>query len=92
MTRRKKIVVRDRKLGRENVFGQAWSDGLIELDSRMTPRRRLTILIHEVLHIAQPKMSESAVERTAALIGKHVWKDGYRRTYPKPSRGTTKSK
>jgi len=74
-----KVIIRDRRLGRENALGLAHSDGVIEIDPRLSARRRLTILIHEAMHIAFPDMAETTVERKSALIGKLVWRDGYRR-------------
>lgn len=76
------ITIVNRKLRREAALGLAWFDpdySLIELDPRMTPRRRLTILIHEAMHIAFPDMAESVVDRKAAMIAKLVHQDGYRR-------------
>jgi len=76
------ITIVNRKLRREAALGLAWFDpdySLIELDPRMTPRRRLTILIHEAMHIAFPDMAESVVDRKSAMIAKLIHKDGYRR-------------
>jgi Zn-dependent peptidase ImmA (M78 family) len=72
----------ERKLGREKADGQAWvDDHLIEIDTRLDPERWLTVLIHELLHIAYPTMSEEEVERGGELVGSSCWKMGVRRTY-----------
>lgn len=76
----KKIKIIDRKLGRERALGQAYkSEKLIEIDPRLRSRRRITVLVHEVMHVVFPRMSESRVDRASATIGKMVWEDGYRR-------------
>ena len=74
-----KVRIVNRKLGQHKAIGLAWSDGVIEIDSRLTDRRRLTILIHEALHLAMPKATEATVERVGAFLGKIVWADGFRR-------------
>lgn len=76
------ITIVNRNLRREGALGLAWFDpeySLIELDPRMTARRRLTILIHEAMHIAFPSMAESVIDRKSAMIAKLIHQDGYRR-------------
>jgi len=76
------ITIVNRKLRREAALGLAWFDAdhsIIELDPRMTDRRRLTVLIHEAMHIAFPHLSETVVDRKSAMIAKLIHKDGYRR-------------
>ena len=78
--RRKKIKVVERKLGRIGAYGTAsLVNRTIELDPRMTPRRRLTILVHEALHIADWDLAERKVTRIAQRIGNVLWSQGYRR-------------
>ena len=79
--RPRKVKVVERKLGRIGAYGAATiSANLIELDPRMSERRRLTILVHEALHLAKWEMSEREVTRIAPKIGKVLWSQGYRRT------------
>lgn len=76
----KKIKVIDKKLGREHALGQAWrGHNTIEIDPRQDSKERLGTLIHEVIHILYPELTEEEVlfaERTLAAV---VWKQGYRR-------------
>lgn len=77
---RKKIKVVERKLGREVAWGQA--DNLakvIEVDPRLSEKRRLTVLIHEAAHLADWDLSESRVTAMAPKIAKVLWEQGYRR-------------
>jgi len=75
----RRIVVVERKLGRERAWGTQ-EPGRIEIDARLRGRRRLTVLVHELVHEGLPRMAESAVERLAGLIGRELWRQGYRRT------------
>ena len=80
MTRRKKIKLVDKKLGRERALGQACSsDNIIEIDPRLRPKIRLSVAIHEALHVVFPDMSESKINRSAPKIAQMIWDDGYRR-------------
>ena len=77
-----KVKVVERKLGRIGAYGVATkSANLIELDPRMSERRRLTILVHEALHLARWDMTEREVTAIAPKIGKVLWQQGYRRTH-----------
>lgn len=51
---------------------------LIEVDSRLTGRRKLDTEIHELLHLACPWMPEFAVRRTATYLAMVLWHLGYR--------------
>lgn len=83
MPRYKKIKVVDKKLGREKAWGQAYKgEDFVEIDPRMKSKARLKVLIHELLHIVFPDMSETAVDQASVRIGNTVWDDGYRKTSP----------
>lgn len=74
-----KVIVR--KLGKEKADGLAHiDDNTIEIDSRLTGRRRLEIFIHESLHIVNPAHCETKVCKDAKKIALVLWKQGYRRT------------
>lgn len=51
----------------------------IELDSTLSERMRLNILIHESLHLGDWNLSEAKVLRLAAKVSGVLWKEGYRR-------------
>jgi hypothetical protein len=74
----RKII--EKKLGRHNADGLAYVDtGLTVIDPRLPPRKGLRIEIHESLHHAYPKMSESEVQRGARIICNDLWSRDYRR-------------
>lgn len=73
-------IIANRKLGREKAWGLCWKDGTIELDPRMSERKRLEITIHEVLHHQFPEMPENDVLRHSKGLYRVLWKQGYRRT------------
>jgi hypothetical protein len=68
-----------RKLGKEQAYGIASSDGVIELDSRLKSKKHLEVLIHEVLHILQPEDSEEEIIEKSITLTKILWKENYRR-------------
>ncbi|MEO8207351.1 MAG: hypothetical protein ABI615_14330 [Chthoniobacterales bacterium] len=78
----KKIVLYERKLGRERAAGQAWdTDRIIEIDPRQTPRVRLDTIIHEWLHIEFPALSETQIRRRAGRLTKILWEDKWRKIH-----------
>jgi hypothetical protein len=56
----------------------------IEIDSRLTGRRKLDTEIHELLHLACPWMPEVAVRRTATYLALVLWSLGYRQEEETP--------
>ena len=74
------MKVKIRKLGREKADGLAHiDDNTIEVDSRLTGKRKLEIFVHESLHIVNPTHSESKVTKDARKISNMLWKQGYRK-------------
>ena len=70
-----------RKLGKEGADGLAFcEDGVIHIDSRLRGERHLNVLIHECLHVQNPRWSELKVEGHANELAKILWEMGYRRT------------
>lgn len=67
-----------RKLGKEKALGQAHSDGLIEIDERLKSKKKLEIIIHEMLHILNPEFSESKVLDQSKKMSKILWQENYR--------------
>jgi len=68
-----------KKLGKEKAHGIASSDGEILIDSRLKGKKHLEILIHEVMHLLNPKDSEEAIIKKSITLTKILWKEGYRR-------------
>jgi len=62
------------------VIGYACKrDNTIEVAPHLWPSKRLEVMVHEALHLADWKMSERKVENRAKLIAQVLWADGYRR-------------
>ncbi len=79
MNKVKQII--HRKLGKEQAHGLAFQEeGIIHIDSRINGLEHLDTLIHETLHILQPKWGEIRVLGNATEIARVLWEQGYRRT------------
>lgn len=74
-----KPIIREKKLGRENVWGFCYDDGLIEIDPRLDSKDYMDTLLHEMIHHHFPETSEADVERIATLMANALWKRRYRR-------------
>jgi len=74
-----RIKIVYRKLGKEQAYGMASSDGIIEIDERLRSKKHLEVLIHEVLHILNPKDTEETIIKKSVALTKILWKEGYRR-------------
>jgi hypothetical protein len=77
-----KVQITERKLGRikDKPLGMAWADtGEIEIDPRQLSRDYLDTLIHEILHVEFPELSESKITRLANTLSREIWKKKYRR-------------
>ena len=74
-----RIKIIYRKLGKEQAYGIASSDGIIEIDSRLKSKKHLEVLIHELLHLLNPKDTEEMVIKKSVTLTKILWKEGYRR-------------
>jgi hypothetical protein len=74
-----KIKIIYRKLGKEQAYGIASSDGIIEIDSRLKSKKHLEVLIHELLHLLNPKDTEEMVIKKSVTLTKILWQEGYRR-------------
>ncbi len=74
-----RIKIIYRKLGREQAYGVSSSDGIIEIDSRLKSKKHLEVLLHELLHILQPKDSEDTIIKKSVTLTKILWQEGYRR-------------
>lgn len=80
MPRKPKIV--ERKLGRERAAGQAWhGENLVEVDPRQTPKDYLGTVVHELLHLQFPELSEGEVEKAEEFITNGLWGSGFRKCW-----------
>jgi predicted SprT family Zn-dependent metalloprotease len=86
MSKRQKVKVVYRKLGREAAWGQAFiGEDRVEVDPRLGALRQLEVIIHEVCHICHPEMTEKEVDRTGKTIAKVLWSENYRRVLLEPN-------
>ena len=74
-----RIKIRYRKLGKEQAYGIAESDGNIYIDERLKGKKHLEILLHEVLHLLNPTEDEKTIIRKSVTLTKILWNEGYRR-------------
>jgi len=74
-----RIKIIYRKLGKEQAYGIASSDGVIEIDERLKGKKHCEILIHEILHLLNPKDDEKTIIRKSVTLTKILWNEGYRR-------------
>lgn len=72
--------VKYRKLGKEKVYGFAHHhNDVIEMDSRITGKKHMEILIHEAMHLLWPEAEEEEVEAKAIILTNTLWRQKYRR-------------
>ena len=74
-----RIKIIYRKLGKDQANGISSSDGVIEIDERLKGKKHCEILIHEILHLLNPKDDEKTIIRKSVTLTKILWKEGYRR-------------
>ena len=74
-----KIKIIYRKLGKEQAYGISSSDGIIEIDERLKGRKMMEVLIHELMHLVNPKDDEKTIIRKSVTLTKVLWKEGYRK-------------
>lgn len=60
-------------------MGLAWTDRrTIAIDERLSGKDYLDTVIHEVLHVQNPKWPEITVEARAKEMAEILWKLGFR--------------
>lgn len=66
-------------LGQYKADGLAWpEDRTIAIDKRLKGFRRLEIILHEAIHVQNPKWPEIMVEGKALELAKILWELNYR--------------
>ena len=60
------------------TFSQKAKHPRIILDARMRGRKKLEVLVHELLHALNPTQSEEHVEQQGKDIARVLWSLGYR--------------
>lgn len=77
---KKKARIVEKKLGRQRAWGQYHPESaLIEIDPRTRSKPYMDTCIHELLHHADPKMSETKVWKVARIIANGLWGRNFRR-------------
>lgn len=74
----KKLKIIEKKLGREGAWGTYYNN-VIEMEPRQKSRQYLKYCIHELLHHADPTLSESRVCKISSIIAKGLWQQNFRR-------------
>jgi hypothetical protein len=74
------VKVIHRKLGRHKAEGLAYKGyDEIHVDERMNKKPYMLVVIHELLHIYFPELSEKEVDRVSRKICNDLWKLKFRR-------------
>ena len=69
-------------MGHEKAYGLCWQgEGLIELDTRVTPKFFARVAVHEILHELENSWTENKVDKTAKIIVDVLWDLGFKRVY-----------
>lgn len=75
----KHVKVVSKKLGREKADGQAFqSKNLIEIDPRLKSKEYFATLLHELLHLAYPNLSEDEVLIGEKMMIDCLWEQNFR--------------
>jgi hypothetical protein len=74
----KRFKVKYSKLGRHKIWGQAHSEGLVEIDIRAKGRKKLELIIHECLHLLYPEDTEEQIISKSIALTKTLWHENYR--------------
>ena len=76
----KDIEIVFKKLGRWKADGLAWNeDNVIEIDSRLKGFELLETIVHEIMHIQNPKWGEIKIQGHSKQIAELLWDLGYRK-------------
>lgn len=79
-TMAKDVKVVHKKLGRSRAFGLAFQDyNEIHIDSRLTKKDYLTIVVHELLHIYFKDLPEEDVVDISTKMSDNLWKLNFRK-------------
>jgi len=75
------IKIVHRKLGKEHADGLAYKEhNEIHIDERLKKREYMLTVLHELLHMYFPDLSESKVDKISRKMCSELWKLKFRRT------------
>jgi hypothetical protein len=79
LSKKKPIQIWEGHLGHYKADGMAWvDDRVISIDKRLKGLNRLETIIHEIIHVQNPKWPEIMVEGKAKEMATIIWELGYR--------------
>lgn len=79
-SRKRKIKIEEKKLGREKAYGLVYEgEDKIVVDPRQDSKEYMNTLIHERLHLLYPEWSETEVIRASNALAKVLWDCNYRK-------------
>jgi hypothetical protein len=68
------------KLGQYKSYGLAWTEErIIAIDERLKGLDELDTIIHEAIHVQNPKWPEIMVQGKATELAQLLWDLGYRK-------------
>ncbi len=80
MPKKKPIKVVFSKLGQYKAHGMAWTEErIIAIDERLKGLDELDTIIHEAIHVQNPKWPEIMVQGKATELAQLLWDLGYRK-------------
>jgi len=74
----KRLKFKRVKLGRQGLHGLADEYPLL-IDSRLTGKKELEIILHEAWHYLFPEMTEEQVVRMSVVMTNTLWAENYRK-------------
>ena len=76
---KKPIKILEAHLGHYKAAGLAWvDDRTIAIDKRLKGIERLETVVHEIMHVQNPKWAEIMVDGKAKEMSLILWQMGYR--------------
>ena len=80
MPKKQPIKILQAHLGQYKSDGLAWPEHrTIAIDKRLNGHRQLEVIIHEVIHVQNPKWPEIMVEGKAKELADILWEMNYRK-------------
>ena len=79
----KRIKVKYKKLGKYKAWGMAnFENDTIEVDINLKGKKKMEIIIHEVLHCLFKDMEEEEVIQKSVILTHTLWHENFREIQP----------